>query len=111
MKRNNSRTALAFASFRRNRVGMLAFWVLVIFYGLAIFADFVSPYSYKDEDRNFSYCPPTAIEFLDHGQLTHPFVYGRALTFDAVHRRVYVIDRSQEYLFHFFKLFCNIRSY
>ena len=103
MKRNNSRTALAFASFRRNRIGMLAFWVLVIFYGLAIFADFISPYSYKDEDRNFSYCPPTSVEFVDHGQWGHPFVYGRALTFDTMHRRVYVIDQTQKYPLHFLK--------
>ena len=82
---------------------MLCLWALVILYGLAIFADFISPYSYKDEDRDFSYCPPTAVEFLDHGRLVCPFVYGRVLTFDAVHRRAYVIDHTKKYLLHFFK--------
>ena len=91
------------ASFRRNRMAMLCLWVLVILYGLAIFADFICPYSYKDEDRDFSYCPPTAVEFIDHGHLVRPFVYGRALTFDAMHRRVYVIDRSQKYPLRFLK--------
>jgi peptide/nickel transport system permease protein len=33
----------------------------------------------------------------------YPFVYGMALTFDAVHKRVYVIDRTQKYPLHFFK--------
>ena len=37
--------------------------VLAVLYLLAIFADFISPYSYKDEERNFSYCPPTAVSF------------------------------------------------
>ena len=94
MKKNN---------FCRNRMAMICLWCLACFYGLAIFADFISPYSYKDEERNFSYCPPTAIEFLDHGRWVHPFVYGRALTFNAVHRRVYVIDKTKEYPLHFFK--------
>src|SRR5271169_6359511 len=98
-----SRIQLAFASFRRNRVSMLCLWALVILYGLAIFADFICPYGYQDEDRNFSYCPPTAVEFLDHGHWGNPFVYGRTLTFDAVHRRVYVIDQTQKYPLHFLK--------
>jgi peptide/nickel transport system permease protein len=82
---------------------MLCLWVLVILYGAAIFADFICPYSYKDEDRNFSYCPPTRIEFMHNGHWEHPFVYGRALTFDAVHRRVYVMDHTQIYRLHFLK--------
>jgi peptide/nickel transport system permease protein len=75
----------------------------VILYALAIFADFISPYSYKDEDRNFSYCPPTRVEFLDNGHWGSPFVYGRSLTFDAMHRRVYVVDPAQKYPLHFLK--------
>jgi peptide/nickel transport system permease protein len=99
----NSRIDLAFASFRGNRMAMLCLWALVLLYGLAIFADFICPYSYQDEDRHFSYCPPTAVEFLDHGRLVHPFVYGRALTFDAVHRRVYMVDKTQKFPLHFLK--------
>jgi len=104
MNRNsNSRVQLAFLSFQRNRVSMICLWMLAILYGMAIFADFLCPYSYKDEDRNFSYCPPTAVEFLDHGRWGKPFVYGRTLTFNEVHRRVYVVDVSQKYPLHFLK--------
>jgi len=102
-KNHYSRTHLAFASFRRNRLGLFCLWALVILYGLAIFADFIAPYSYKDEDRDFSYCPPTAVEFLDHGHWVRPFVYHRTLTFDAMHRRVYVKDLTQKYPLHFLK--------
>ena len=90
-------------SFSRNRMAMVCLWVLAVLYLLAIFADFISPYSYKDEERNFSYCPPTAIEFFDHGHAAYPFVYYRTLTFDAVHRRVYVTDKTKKYPLHFFK--------
>jgi len=100
---HKSRMQMAVDSFRRNRIAMLCMWILLLLYGMAIFADFICPYAYQNEDRNFSYCPPTAIEFLDHGQLVRPFVYKRKLTFDAIHRRVYVIDLSQKYPLYFLK--------
>jgi peptide/nickel transport system permease protein len=43
------------------------------------------------------------VEFLDHGQWARPFVYKRTLTFNAVHRRVYMTDYSQKFPLHFFK--------
>jgi len=100
---HRSRTHLAFASFRQNRMAIFCLWALVILYGLAIFADFICPYAYQDEDRDFSYCPPTAVEFVDQGRWVCPFVYKRTLTFDAVHRRVYVKDLTQKYPLHFLK--------
>lgn len=90
-------------SFSRNRIAMACLWVLAVLYLLAIFADFISPYSYKDEERNFSYCPPTAVEFFDHGHAVRPFVYHRTLTFDSMHRRVYVIDKTKKYPLYFLK--------
>jgi peptide/nickel transport system permease protein len=100
---HQSRTHLAFASFRRNRMAMLCLWTLAVLYGLAIFADFICPYSDRDEARDFSYCPPTAVEFWDHGHVAYPFVYKRTLTFNAVHQRVYVKDPAQKYPLHFLK--------
>jgi len=102
-QQNNSRIQMAFASFRGHRISMMAFWVLVVLYSMAIFADFICPYSYQDEDRNFSYCPPTAVELLGHGHLVRPFVYKRTLTFNSIHRRIYIIDQSQVYPLRFFK--------
>ncbi len=102
-KTPRSRIDMAFEAFKNNRMAMLCLWVLALLYGLALLADFISPYAYKDEDRDFSYCPPTAIEFFDQGRLVRPFVYQRRLTFDAMHRRVYVIDQSQKFPLEFFK--------
>jgi len=103
MRKNNSRIDMAFGSFRRNRMAMFCLWSLAVLYGMAIFADFICPYSYQDEDRNYSYCPPTAVEFRDHGHWVSPFVYQRDLDFDAVHRRVYVTDLAKKYPLHFLK--------
>jgi len=109
---SNSRTQMAFASFRRNRMAMVCFWALIVLYGVAIFADFICPYAYKDEDRNYSYCPPTAVEFLDHGRWACPFVYKHVLTFDAIHRRIYKIDPTQKYPLCFLKggRFCTVEA-
>ena len=84
-------------------MAMICFWALISLYALAILADLVCPYGYQDEARAYSYCPPTAVEFMDQGRLAFPFVYKRTLTFDAIHRRVYVIDQNQKYQLHFFK--------
>jgi len=84
--------------------GKICFWILVLMYAAAIFANFICPYHYDDEDRDYSYCPPTAVEFKDHDRWVHPFVYGRRLTFNEVHRRVYVKDFTQKYELHLFKM-------
>ena len=59
----------ALAHIRKNRWAVLCSRTLVAFYLAAIFADFLSPYSYQNEDRNSSYAPPSRIHFLDenHG--------------------------------------------
>ncbi len=81
--------------------------VLALLYASAIFADFLSPYSYDNEDRNYSFCPPTTIEFLDRG-FSRPYVRDVAITFDQFHKRVYVVDESKK---HVLKLFVQGDEY
>ena len=84
-------------SFSKHKGAMLCLWVLGIFYALAILAPWVTPHRFDDEDRNMSYCGPTPIEWLDQGQISMPFVYGRHFTFDENHRRIYVTDKAKKY--------------
>ncbi len=95
--RVNSRT-YGVRTFLKNRLATGCLCVLVVLYAGALFADFLAPYSLEDEDRNYSYCPPTPVRIFDeNGRLTRPYVYGRTLTFDEYYRRVYKIDTSQKY--------------
>jgi peptide/nickel transport system permease protein len=55
------------------------------------------PYGLKDEARDFSYAPPSAVRFIHEGKLVRPFVYGMTLTFDENHGRVYVTDHKARY--------------
>jgi len=84
-------------AFGRHKAALACFWVLVALYAAAAFAPVLAPYHFADEERGYSYCPPTPVEFLDNGRLAAPFVYGRQLTFDENHRRVYLIDKTKKY--------------
>ena len=55
----------------------LSFSVLVLLYGLAVGASFLSPYSHKEQFREFFYSPPTVIHFRDAKGQWHlrPFIY------------------------------------
>jgi len=93
---------IALRNFKKNRIAVLCVFVLCLLYGGALFAGFLSPYSFKNENRAASYNPPTRIHFMDNGKLTRPFVYEMKLTFDEYKKRVYLIDKTQRYPIQFF---------
>lgn len=101
-KKSLSQFQIALKHFQKNRIAMLCFWILVLLYTSAIFADFLSPYSYNNEDRNYSYCPPTPIKFFNKGKPMKPYVQGVYLTFDESHKRIYLPERVRQYPIKFF---------
>lgn len=91
------------AIFCKNRMAVICAVILALLYGAAIFADFLSPYSYDNESREHSYCPPMSIHFFDQdGRLTRPYVYKMSFFFDETHRRIYTEDTSKPYPIQFF---------
>jgi len=77
---------------------MVSFWVLICLYLSAIFAGFISPYHYDNEDRSLSYAPPTKIHFLnERGRLVWPYIYKTQYEFDEFYNRVYTEDKIQKY--------------
>ncbi len=84
-------------NFKRNRLAVICVVILFVLYGIAVFADFLSPYSYRNENRNYSYSPPTAIHIAHDNKLSWPFIYGTQLTFNDFHKREYVVNKSQRY--------------
>ncbi len=81
----------ALSRLRRNRLAMLGFWILVLLYGSAIFADFLAPHHYAASARKKAYHPPmiTWIRFADADGLRWPYVYNSAFEFDENQRKVY----------------------
>ncbi|MBF0478501.1 MAG: ABC transporter permease [Candidatus Omnitrophica bacterium] len=96
--RNNkpvSRWGLVWRNFSRKRWVLVCFIILVGLYAGALFADFLSPYAFDNENRNMSYAPPTKIRFMaDKGYITWPYVCPVSFTFDELHKRIYVEDRA-----------------
>jgi len=89
---------LAWRDFGKNRWAVVCAVILTALYLAVIFADFIAPYSYANEDRNFSYCRPMAIHFRDeNGIWRRPFVYGVNIAFDEFHRRVYQDNTAEKY--------------
>ncbi len=102
--RAQSRGQVVQAQFRKHRLAVSSLWVLIIFYALAAFADFVAPYGENESffrgaiDR--SYAPPTRIHWIDPatGGLSFPFVYNVSsqLNLDSLELE-YKEDTSQKY--------------
>lgn len=88
---------IALRNFKKNRLAWTGVVILSLLYGGAVFADFLSPYSFKDENRNYSYAPPASIHFFDNGRLVWPYVNGMQLTFDEYNKRVYQRDPAKQY--------------
>jgi len=98
-----SLTGLALAHLRSSRIAVISILILSALYGAAVFADFITPYAYDDEERMFSYCPPSRIHlFDDEGKFRGPFIYGSKIEFDRYRRRIYREDKSKIYRIRFF---------
>lgn len=98
-----SQFAIAMKAFKANRTGMLCVAVLGVLYTGALFADFLAPYSFEYEKRDYSYCPPTKVHIIDtEGKISWPFVYGITSAFNEFHRRIYQEDTTRKYPLKFF---------
>ena len=75
-----SPTRLALRRFRRHRLGMIAFCVLLLLNAMAVFAGFVAPYDYENEVRDLQWAPPN-VRFRDaSGFSWRPFVHPTRMT-------------------------------
>ena len=90
---------LVWWKFRRHKLARFAMIVLSIFYILAIFADFISPYDPLHRQKEFTAMPPTNVRLFDTtGAFRGPFVYGVTMARDPVTLRpMYVEDPSRVY--------------
>lgn len=58
--------------FARHQLAKVSLYVLVVFYFIALFAEFFAPYTQSWKDLDYSYCPPTVPKFSwEHGLHTY----------------------------------------
>ena len=73
-----SQWQLMWWKFRRHKLAMAGGVILIIFYLVAIFAEFVAPYDPEAYFASFKLAPPTPIRIFDtEGKLQRPFIYRR----------------------------------
>ncbi len=83
--------------FARHRVALLSLVILIIFYGVAGFAEFFAPYAADDYDIDYVLAPPQRIHWVDEGRF-RPFVYGYTAELDAAtFRTTYKVDESRKF--------------
>ncbi|GDX41151.1 peptide ABC transporter permease [Armatimonadota bacterium] len=95
---------LVWRKFRKSRLAVVGGVILVVFYTLAIFAEFFAPYDYQHDNARLRYVPPQTIRFFgaDGFHIT-PFIYGLKQTKDPeTTELIYVPDKSKVYPVHLF---------
>jgi len=88
---------IALVRLRKHRMAIVGFWTLVVLYSLAIFAGFITPYSFDNEQRENSYTPPTRVHLVDSRGKLWPFIYSSRQEFDQFYNRIYSEDKSRAY--------------
>jgi len=99
-----SQWQLMWRKFKKHELAMSGGIVLVIFYFMALFAEFFAPYGIL-ERTPYRYCPPQKIHFFDEKGRFHlsPFVYGIKRKRDpATWSLKYIEDRSKIHPVYFF---------
>ena len=82
---------------KQNTLAQIGATILIAFYLLVIFADFVAPYSPYQSQNDGSLLPPTKIHWQDKaGKLTRPFIYPttQGVTDLATGDRLLIVDRD-----------------
>ncbi len=86
--------------FRKSPVALLGAGLLVLLYGMAVFADFLSPYPMGQQDLDFSYHPPTPVHWIAGGAFVGPYVLATELV--DVGRSRYEVVSGTRYPVHLF---------
>src|SRR5438309_3776635 len=86
---------LAWRQLTRYKLALASGAVLVVVYGIMLFAEFFAPYALDFTDRSLFYAPPVGVHVIDAGGRFHlrPFVYAYRLVDRDL--RIYGPDTSR----------------
>jgi peptide/nickel transport system permease protein len=100
-----SQWQLMWWKFRRHRLAVISTLIVIAFYIVALFSEFIAPYDPNAKFSEFKFLPSSRVHLLDpEGEYTmRPFVYGIAREQDDYTRRlIYSEDTTQKYPVKFF---------
>ena len=92
--------------FKKDKVALLSFFILLLLYLSILFANFISIYPKDFSNRKLSYAPPSNIYFITpDGKFSRPYTYSYIRKFDKNSLRSYFIqDREKK---HYLTLFAK----
>ena len=97
-----SQLKLTWWRFRRHRLAVLSAVIVILFYLVAVFADFLAYSDPHDTDARRSYIPPQGLHLFDDGAF-RPYIYGLKGTRDMrTFRITYQPDLSRKVYVHLF---------
>jgi peptide/nickel transport system permease protein len=71
----NTSLEIPYLKFKKRKLGLICFWILVILYIAIPFEGCLAPYGANTKFKNKSYQPPHRLEFVHEGKFVGPFVY------------------------------------
>lgn len=93
-----SQWQLMWLRFRKHKLALASMIVVLAFYLVAVFAEFLAPLSPEDPNSTLVYHPPQTVHFFDNGSFA-PYAEGFKLTRDPETLKAkYVPDGSKVYL-------------
>ncbi|MFC1715592.1 ABC transporter permease [Candidatus Poribacteria bacterium] len=97
-----SQWKLMWWKFCKHRLARWSSMVILTFYLVAAFCEFLAPYTLKQRDTDYALAPPQRIRFVsEDGFHLRPFVYGfRGERHPETLRKFYVEDRTRRYPIH-----------
>lgn len=99
-----SQWQLMWSKFKRHRVAIAGGVVVLFFYLVATFAEFLAPYSPYFRSMTSALAPPMVVHLYDQeGKFHPPFVYGvkQERNIETL-KRTYVVDKTKRYPLRFF---------
>ena len=88
---------------RRHRVAVVSGALLLAFYVIILFCEFLAPYALDSRHVDFIYAPPQRMHVFDDDGLTWPYVNGYRYRLDMTNlRRVYTTDPDKRQPLRFF---------
>ncbi len=90
--------------FRRHRLAVWSGFAVLGFYLMALFCEFLAPYTLTDQHISHLYAPPQPVRFIGpNGLHLRPFVYGIiGNRHPQTLQKIYVEDRNKTYPLRFF---------
>jgi hypothetical protein len=90
-----SQWKLMWWKFKRHRLAMVGGIVVLIYYIVAIFANFFAPVYYTTYNAEYVYAPPQQIHLFRDGKVA-PYVYGYRFERDPVsYKKTWIVDKTQ----------------